>query len=259
MGNVFKSEAYRLHRSKEVWGMVALLTIFSVLGVIMDLVMKFVPLFQESSELMAPPEGFFEGFTGAAGGMGFKFLIPIMICSLIVKLYTSGVNKQLVSCGVSRGRVILGQFVAYTAAFTAVALITAVVNGVCHLISGGGLGLDVLGGRFALSMVGMVLQVACYVAVFLLVVHLTASMGAAIVLGFALQFIVPMGFFSLGNFIGEKAAETLSDLYFANQLSRVVDESIKLGEQLQSMGIILVYIVVFLLLCQAVFKNKEVK
>ncbi len=256
MNAVVKSETYRLKKSKEMKIMAGILLGCTALKVILALVIQHLHLFQ-NLVTVDDPAGFFDGFASTALDSTFGLLMIIMTASLVTKLYQSGVNKQLVSAGISRKQIILGEFAAYVKAFCITAVLAAVAAGIGNMILGGSLGLEGVNPvRLGLSIAGMLLIVANMSALCLLISHITGSQGAAIALGFVIVMVLPSA--HIGVSLLPKL-NFLNSLFLDSIQANVVSLTGSIGTQLLNMGALAAVTALFLVLCQAVFEKKEIK
>lgn len=239
--------------------MAGLIVILAAAGVVMNYVLSNLSFFKKMTDgaSLLATGGFFDPFANATGGMVFNVLLVIMVSSLVTKVYQSGAAKQLVSCGISRNNVILGQFLAFTVVFSCVALVNALSGGIANVVQKGFFGLtDGNYGRMVLSMVGSVLVVANLCSLYLLIAHLTGSMGAAIAVGLVFLMGLPYAVFTAAQLL--KIPEL--DTYFITTVQTTATmTSIPLKDQLIAMAVLCGYTVVLLLLTQLVFKKKEIK
>ncbi len=256
MNSIIKCENYRLRVSKEIRLMFGLLCGVQMLCTTIVLLLRHFHLMDDMM-LGESADSFLNAFTGTADDTIFRILLIIMIGSLVTKLYQSGVNKQLVSSGIGRRSIILGQFISYTAIFGAVAAAVSVVTGICNMIQGGGFGFGEMNpGRFGLSLMGMILVIASLCAMYLLITHLTGSFGAAISLGLAIELVLPTVFTFAGMI---RPLAFLSDYSIAAIQSSAISTTVSIGKQLSSMGLLVVITAVLLMLCQVIFSRKEIK
>lgn len=257
MNTVLKSETYRLRKSKEIWTMAGILLALQVIMVGAYFICRNFSFF-ESIKSLFTDRTFFSGITTTANGSFFHILLIVMIGSLVTKLYQSGVNKQLVSCGISRKNIILGQFVSFTTIFSVVTVAVSVVTGIGHMLCSGKFGLnDVNVGRMGLSLIGMILVVASLCAMYLFFAHLTGSLGAAIMLGLAVEMALPIAV-QMVPMISSKL-QFIPDYFISNVQMNAVNMERSMGTQLTNMGILVAFTAVVLVLCQIVFSHKEVK
>lgn len=257
MNTVLKSESYRLKRSKEIWTMAGILLAIQIIMVGAYFVCRNFSFFDSIKDFFTGST-FFTGIAQTANGSFFHILLIIMIGSLVTKLYQTGVNKQLVSCGISRKNIILGQFVSYTTIFSVVTVVVSVVTGIAHMLCDGKFGLsDVNVGRMGLSLIGMILVVASLCAMYLFITHLTGSLGAAIMLGLAVEMVLPVAV-EMVTVISPKL-QFIPDYFISNVQMNAVNMESSLGAQLTNMGILVAFTAVLLVLCQIVFSHKEVK
>lgn len=261
MTSVIKSENYRLGRSKEIWGMLLALIGMQAGLVVINFILTHVSFFKdliaESGMDMGPMPGFFDGFANVVTGSGFQILFLIMVCSLVIKLYHSGVTKQLVSCGIRRNNVILGQFISFTSVFTGIAFVTGIAEGLKNVLIGGSFALGGINiGRFGLSLIGMVLVVASFVALYLLIAHLTGSMGAGIAIGLVFQMGAPGAVMGLSVFM---KCDWIREYFLTTLQNGALNVTAPLNTQLLSIAGVAVYTAVLLVLCNIVFKHKEMK
>ncbi|MDO4617581.1 MAG: ABC transporter permease subunit [Lachnospiraceae bacterium] len=184
-------------------------------------------------------------------------LIIITIITLVSNLYQTGVNKQLVSNGISRKNIVLGQFFSYTMVLSAVAIVYSVVKGICNMIQGNGFGLnDINIARFALSMIGVILVIASRCALCLLISHFTGSYTSALMLAYVFDLVLPNVLVAVSDF---------SKLSFLNYFSigiyqeRAVSMTESLMTQVSAMAILFIITVVLIKLCQVVYNRKEIK
>lgn len=257
MNTVVKSESYRLWKSKEIKVMAAILIALQVLLVGVVIASRHIALLAPLQEAFGNGGGFFQGFSNVGGDLLFRILMVIMISSLVTKIYQSGVTKQLVSCGISRKNVVLGQYVAATKVFAVVTVVAAVAAGLGRLILGGGLGLQGVNiARLGLSFAGMMFVVASMVALYLLIVHATGSMGAAIALGLGIELAVPSGIMMLSSLL---KMDFIYTYFISTAQQNAVNMSVTLGTQLIAIGTLAVWTIVLVALNVLVFKHKEVK
>ncbi len=256
MNAVVKCETYRVKKSKELKIMAGILLGCTALKVILCLLVQNLHLFQDTLAL-GDADTFFDGFTGASLDSTFCLLMIIMTASLVTKLYQSGVNKQLVSTGISRKQIILGEFAAYAKAFCTVAVLSAAAAGIGNVILGGGIGLEAVNpAKLGLSIAGMLLVAVNMSALCLLISHLTGSQGAAIGLGFVVVMVLPSAHL-LVNLIPK--LEFLNNLFLDTIQSNAVSMTGSAGMQLINMGALAAVTVLLLVLCQMVFSRKEIK
>ena len=260
MNSIFKSENYRFLKSKEMKAMAVIALLFNIAG---SVIMWFVMHNNFFSELLGEDLSFFKAasfldtFPDSATDFIFGIMLLIMTSSLIIRLYQSGVVKQLVSSGISRSQVISGQFLSLTLFFSVIALMVSLVQGIGNLILGGGFGLTegtLL--RLLLATAGMILTVANFVALYMLIAHLTSSMAGSIVINMLIEMASSTGVMYLARVF---KCQAINRYYFINLREDVISMTGELSSQLKSMGILLIYTLVFFFLCQLVFSRKEIK
>ncbi|MDO4491172.1 MAG: hypothetical protein Q4B85_08905 [Lachnospiraceae bacterium] len=257
MNTVFKSENYRLRKSKELWIMALILVGFQAVGAILGIVMANIGSLVGDAGGAGAAESFVESFIKAPSDPIFQLLFVAIAGSLIIKLYQSGAAKQLVSCGCKRGNVILGQFFSFTAAFSTVLFVSAAAAGAATLINGGAFfPADFHVARLLMALVGMVLSTASLSALFLLVAHLTGSVPATVFAGIGLLFGAPFALMTLPDFL---KPELIGKFLLTNLQQSAVDMTASTMKQLSGMGLLVLAIAALLVLSQCVFNRKEVK
>lgn len=174
MWNIMRSEFYKVRKSKVTW-----VTFFIILG--MAIISSGATIYGKIAGGMWADVMKNKGisvFASFPNGTLYFVLVAIFVGGLVTGEYTTGTVKQVVSRGVSRTQIVIGQFVALSVAITLITLIPAALQCVVFSICWG-FG-KISAARFLLLITGQIVVMCSYAAISTLIAHITRTGGLAI-------------------------------------------------------------------------------
>ena len=174
MWNIMRSEFYKVFKSKVTW-----VTQFVFLGIaaIRIVVVLFAKTKSGDWEMIMQNTGISVFSTYPSGTLYFV-LVALFVGGLVTSEYTTGTVKQVVSRGVPRTQIVIGQYVALSVAMTVITWIPSLLlMGIYSLAwSFGSISL----GRFLLLIIAQIVVIWSYVAISMLIGHVTRSGGLSV-------------------------------------------------------------------------------
>ena len=174
MKNIMHSEFYKVLKSKVTW-----VTLFVFLGMAaMQIVSVIYAKIKAGDwEIILKDTGI-SVFSSYPSGTLYFVLVALFVGGHVTSEYTTGTVKQVVSRGVARTQIVVGQFVALCVAMTVITLIPALILAGVYTIAWGFGGISL--GRFLLLLAGQIVVIWSYVAISMLIGHITRSGGLSV-------------------------------------------------------------------------------
>lgn len=174
MWNMMRSEWYKVLKSKVTW-----VTLFVFLGMaaIQIMAVAYAKWKGGDWDVILGRNGLSVFSTYPSGTLYF-LLVALFVGGVVTSEYTTGTVKQVVSRGVSRTQIVFGQYVALCAAMTVITWIPSMLlMGVYSLAWGFG---SIAVARFLLLILGQLVVIWSYVAISMLIGHVTRSGGLSV-------------------------------------------------------------------------------
>jgi len=174
MWNMMRSEWYKVLKSRVTW-----VTLFVFLGIaaIRIVAALYAKIDGGDWEMILGGTGL-SVFSTYPSGTFYFLLVALFVGNIVTSEYTTGTVKQVVSRGISRAKIVIGQYVALCVAMTAITMIPSLIlMGVYSLLWKFG-GISV--GRFLLLIIAQFVVIWSYVAISMLIGHITRSGGLAV-------------------------------------------------------------------------------
>lgn len=174
MWNMMRSEWYKVLKSKVTW-----VTLFVFLGIAAIRIMAaiYAKIKGGDWEMLLGGTGL-SVFSTYPSGTFYFLLVALFVGGVVTSEFTTGTVKQVVSRGVSRSQIVIGQYVALCVAMTVITMIPSLLlMGVYSLAWNFG---SISVGRFLLLLVGQVVVIWSYVAISMLIGHITRSGGLSV-------------------------------------------------------------------------------
>ncbi len=174
MWNMMRSEWYKVLKSRVTW-----VTFFVFLGLaaIQIAACVYAKCRGGDWEMILGRNGLSVFSTYPSGTFYFLF-VALFVGGIVTSEFTTGTVKQMVSRGVSRAQIVVGQYVALCLAMTVITWIPAMLLlGVYSAAWGFG---SISVARFLLLILGQFIVIWSYVAISMLIGHITRSGGLSV-------------------------------------------------------------------------------
>lgn len=201
----------------------------------------------------------FEGVNGFSSymvsfDMDLVFIIIALFAgSMITNEYVYGSIRQIVSRGLSRKKIILGQYLSIGISLSVIFVVTALLNGVVATCFFGTGNIDWL--RAVIATAGFCSMAFGYGGFSMFLAYLIKSGGLC--LGINICFII-------GGSLGVKViyvltkSELVTKLWIDNLRSQIVDYTAPIGSQIQAVATFFIMGIIFLLATMVLFQKRDV-
>lgn len=174
MWNIMCSEFYKVRKSKVTW-----VTLFVFLGMtaVQMVTVLYAKLKSGDWEMVLENDGisvFGSSFTGTL----YCVLVALFVGGIVAGEYTTGTVKQVVSRGVSRVQIVIGQYVSLSVAITIITMIPVIILTMVYTLCWQFGTISV--GRFFILLIGRIVVVWSYAAISMFIAHITRSGGLSI-------------------------------------------------------------------------------
>lgn len=174
MWNMMRSEWYKVLKSRVTW-----VTLFVFLGMaaIQIVAAVYAKCKGGDWEMILRRDGLSVFSTYPSGTFYFLF-VALFVGGVVTSEFTTGTVKQVVSRGVSRAQVVVGQYGALCLAMTVITWIPAMLLMSVYSLAWGFGSVSVA--RFLLLILGQLVVIWSYVAISMLIGHVTRSGGLSV-------------------------------------------------------------------------------
>lgn len=222
MWDIMRSEFYKVKKSRVTW---VTLFVFLAVAVIQIAAVIYAKLRSENWEMIIQNNGI-SVFGEYPSGSIYFLLVALFVSGIVSSEYTTGTVKQIVSRGVPRVQIVVGQYISLCVAVTVITFVPSLIlTGVYSLAWGFG---SISVGRFLLLVLAQFVVIWSYVALSMLISHITRSGGLSV----GINLIILM--------LGSLAAMIVSELmgwswvyeyWFINMQSEALDYTLNVGRQ----------------------------
>lgn len=245
MINIIKSNLFKLFRNKTYYGICVLLGLSLILYIYLNYFAKYsndfvVPALQNLSENLSNP-------------YIINILFALLAGKFILEDYGSGVIKNILGRGISRGKYFIGNIISIYIVYVITWIIYLVLQSIIY-----GFKYGIGTGNIKVLLLGIILNLIFMLALIIIVSAITAITRNGILI--AIIFVVILNIDKIIMLIASILHRRI-DLYWINMITYINYIDIGTNNELliKGIGISLVYVVIFIIVGLYAIKKQDVK